>query len=42
MKTFYPFYSLLFLRGQVIEQDQEAPAKVDTSYWHKEIVFLIA
>lgn len=37
MKTFYPFYTLLFLRAQMIAQDQKAFATLDSSYWLKEI-----
>lgn len=37
MKTLYSLCLLLFLAGPVIAQDQEAIAKVDTSYWLKEI-----
>jgi hypothetical protein len=37
MKTLYSLCLLLFLAGQVIAHDQEAIAKVDTSYWLKEI-----
>jgi hypothetical protein len=37
MKILYSLCLLLFLAGQVIAQDQEAIAKVDTSFWLKEI-----